>query len=330
VTLSAPFRVIWDVTTRCNLNCRHCYNESGQGETLSPAQLHTIAQKLSQSGIFFITLSGGEPLMEPEIWEIIKQFKSNQKTLQLISNGTLITPRIAKKLKEYNVDSIQISIDGLEKTHDYQRQMKGCFKKSVNAIQYLVAEGIPVVVNTLVSQRNIDEIPGLIDLCVQVGVTEFRTSRLVLMGRGTDLEEEVLSPEKTKKLILYILEQRKTRKDIVISPDECMCFLGEKIHDYNLSWQGCPAGRTEGGVDAQGNVYPCIFMSCDEFNMGNLLKESFDDIWRSEKFDIIRNRQSVCQCDIVDFCKGGCPAAAYGQYKDITRKDPYCWRNNYE
>ncbi len=330
MTLSAPFRVIWDVTTQCNLKCRHCYNESGQRKGLSPLQLHTIAEKLSRSGIFFITLSGGEPLMEPEIWNIIKQFKSKKKKLQLISNGTLITQRVAKKLKNYNIDSIQVSIDGLEKTHDYQRQMEGCFKKSINAIQNLVDEGIPVVVNTLVSQRNIEEIPGLINFLVQLGVTEFRTSRLILMGRGTDLEQEVLSPEQAKKLTLYILEQRKNRKDITISPDECMCFLGEKIHEYNLSWQGCPAGRTEGAVDAQGNVYPCIFMTHDEFNMGNLIEESFDDIWCSEKFNVIRNRQSNCKCDIVDFCKGGCLAAAYGRYKDITRKDPYCWRNNHE
>lgn len=328
--LSAPFRVIWDVTTQCNLKCRHCYNKSGQKKGLSSSQLHTISEKLSQTKIFFITLSGGEPLMEPEIWNIIQQFKNNQKKVQIISNGTLINRRIAKKLKDYHVDSVQISLDGMEKTHDYQRKMKGCFKKSINAIQHLVAEKIPVVVNTLVTQRNIEEIPGLLDLCVQLKVTEFRTSRLILMGRGTDLESEALSPQQIKEFMLYILDQRKKRTPITISPDECMCFFGKKIHEYNLEWHGCPAGRTEGAVDAYGNVYPCIFMSYDKFNMGNLLEESFEDIWFSRKFDIIRNRQSVCSCDIADFCKGGCPAAAYGRYKDITRKDPYCWRNNHE
>lgn len=331
MTLSAPFRVIWDVTAKCNLSCRHCYNESGQREGLSPSQVHTIAEKLSTSGIFFITLSGGEPLMEPEIWNIIRQFKSKGKSLQLISNGTLITERVAKKIKEYGVDSVQISIDGLEKTHDYQRQMKGCFKKSVNAVQYLVNEGVPVTVNTLLSQRNIEEIPGLLDFLVQLGVNEFRTSRLILMGRGTGLEQEVLSQEQTKSLTLYVLEQRLNLKGVItVSPDECMCFLGEKIHEYDLSWYGCPAGRTECAVDTYGNVYPCIFLTYDEFLMGNLLEESFNDIWRSQKVDAFRARESECQCDIVEFCKGGCPAAAYGRYKDITKKDPYCWRDNHE
>jgi radical SAM protein with 4Fe4S-binding SPASM domain len=290
--------------------------------------LHTIAEKLSNSGIFFITLSGGEPLMEPEIWNIIHQFKRKKKTVQLISNGTLITRRVAKKLKD-TVDSVQISIDGLEKTHDYQRQMDGCFKKSVTAIQYLVDEGVPVTVNTLVSTRNYEEIPGLLDFFVQLGVTEFRATRLVLMGRGTGLESEVLSPEQMKDLTMYMLEQRLTRT-ITVSPDECMCFLGEKIHEYDLSWYGCPAGRTECAVDAQGNVYPCIFLTFDEFLMGNLLEESFDTIWHSQKVEPLRARKSECQCNIVAFCKGGCPAAAYGQYHNITKKDPYCWRDNHE
>ncbi|KYK28466.1 MAG: hypothetical protein AYK19_20935 [Theionarchaea archaeon DG-70-1] len=332
MTLSAPFRVTWDLTMKCNLLCRHCYNSSQpQVEELSPSQLHTIAEKLSNSSIFFVSLSGGEPLMEPEIWNIVKKFKSKGKLVQLISNGTLITERTAKKIKDYGVNSVQISIDGLKESHEYQRGVEGCFDKTIQGVKNLLKENIPVVVNTLISQRNRHEIPQLLRDLIQLGVKEFRTSRLILMGRGEDLEREVLTPEQTKSFILYILEQRETLKDkIQILPDECMSFVGEKIHDYGLSWFGCPAGRTECAVDFEGNVYPCVFLMYDEFCMGNLLESAFDEVWNSQKFDDFRKIERECICDIADFCKGGCPAAAYGRYGDITKKDPYCWRDKHE
>lgn len=331
MTLRAPFRVIWDITSRCNLSCRHCYNSSGSGSSLHPQELLTIADKLSHSGIFLVTLSGGEPLMEPEIWNIISRFKHEKKYVQLISNGTLITERVAQRVKDAGCDSVQISIDGLEETHDYQRQKKGSFAKSVEGIRNLVKEGVPVAVNTLVSQRNLSEIPYLLEKMVEWGVTQFRTSRLILMGRGDALEREILTPTQTKSLMEFLLEQRRSHKNTLdIVPDECMSFLGRKIEEYNLSWYGCPAARTECGVDSSGEVYPCIFLSHDEFAMGNLLHDNFDAIWHSEAAEHFRKIERVCKCEIADFCKGGCPAAAYARYQDAARKDPYCWRDENE
>jgi radical SAM protein with 4Fe4S-binding SPASM domain len=266
--------------------------------------------------------------MEPEIWNIISRFKHEKKYVQLISNGTLITERVAQKIKDAGCDSVQISIDGLEETHDYQRQMTGCFAKSVKGIRTLVEKGVPVAVNTLVSQRNLSEIPHLLEKMVEWGVTQFRTSRLILMGRGDVLESEVLTPLQTKSLIEFLLEQRRLHRGTLdIVPDECMSFLGRKIEEYNLSWYGCPAGRTECGVDSSGEVYPCIFLAYKEFAMGNLLHDDFDAIWHSEAAEHFRKIERVCKCEIFEFCKGGCPAAAYARYQDAARKDPYCWRD---
>jgi radical SAM protein with 4Fe4S-binding SPASM domain len=332
VTLSAPFRITWDITTRCNLLCRHCYNVSNpQAESISSSHKLLIAEKLSESEVFFVSLSGGEPLMEPEIWNIIKIFKDKGRLIQLISNGTLITERIAQKIKDSGVDSVQISLDGLKESHEYQRGVEGCFEKTVHGITHLSKKDIPVIVNTLISQKNCYEIPALLDFLVDIGVHAFRTSRLIMMGRGETLEGEVLTPEQTRTFIHYILEQRKKYEGkIQVHPDECMSFVGEKISKYGLSWFGCPAGRTECAVDSKGDVYPCVFLIYDEFCMGNLLESDFDDIWHSQKFEAFRTLERKCDCDIADFCKGGCPAAAYGKYGDITRKDPYCWRNTHE
>lgn len=327
MALSAPFRVTWDLTTNCNLFCRHCYNVSHQEERLSPPQLQMIAHKLANSKIFIVTLSGGEPLMEPEIWNIISIFRDRKKNVELATNGTLITERIAKKIKDYGVNSVQVSIDGLRETHEYQRGVEGCFDKSIKGITYVLKEGVPVLVSMLVSQRNVEEIPELLEEVIQLGVHGFRATRLILMGRGEKLEKEVLTPEQTKSLTWYMLEQRAKRKGTIeIVLDECMSFVGEKIEEYGLSWFGCPAGRTECAVDAQGNVYPCVFLTYDEFCMGNLLESEFDDIWNSQPFEAFRKIERICECVIADFCKGGCPAAAYGKYSDITKKDPYCWR----
>lgn len=329
MSLSAPFRVTWDITNRCNLQCRHCYNASySGGGTLPPSDLHTIAEALAHSGIFFATLSGGEPLMEPEIWKVISLFRDEKKSVQLISNGTLITEKVARKIKDFNVNSVQISLDGLEETHNNQRGAQNCFKKSVQAIEYLLKENISVVVNTLVSQRNVEEIPSLLKVLLNLGVCEWRVTRMILMGRGQSLQDEILTREQTKTLTLFLLEKRRALQGkMIVSPDECIAFCGEKIHEYGLSWHGCPAGRTECAVDFQGNVYPCVFLTYDAFNMGNLLTSDFNDIWCSSKFADFRRIERRCRCTIADFCQGGCPAAAYGYYGDIKRKDPFCWRD---
>jgi radical SAM protein with 4Fe4S-binding SPASM domain len=330
--LSAPLRVTWDLTTRCNLSCRHCYNASHyKANTIPPHILHMVADKLASSGIFFITLSGGEPLMEPEIWNIITIFKEKKKNVTLVTNGTLITEKIARKIKGAGIDSVQISIDGLRETHDYLRRAKGCFDKSLHALEFLLNEKVFVTVNMTVSQRNVEEVPLLLNHLLTMGVHRFRATRLVTMGRSETSDIKTLTKEQTKSLTEYLLEKRLEYKDkIQIVPDECMSFLGEKIHDYGLTWSGCPAGITECAVDSAGIVYPCVFLSYEEFGMGSLLDSDFDEIWRSEPFQKFRKIERMCRCPIFDFCKGGCPAAAYGRYKDIKRKDPYCWRDEHE
>lgn len=332
MTLSSPLRVTWDLTTKCNLFCRHCYNTSRlRGERSPPNSLHTIAEKLADTGIFLVTLSGGEPLMEPEIWTLIQMFNDKKKPVELATNGTLITEKVARKIKKFNINSVQISIDGLRETHDYQRGVKGCFDKSMKGAEYVLKEDIPVIVSTVVWQENVEEVQPLLEVLLQIGVQGFRATRLISMGRGKTSKLEPLTKNQIKSLTLHMLEQReKLQGQIQILLDECISFLGEEIHEYGLSWSGCPAGRTECAVDFKGNVYPCVFLTYDEFCIGNLLESSFDEIWHSENFEKFRKIERVCNCEIADFCKGGCPAAAYGMYGDITRKDPYCWRNNHE
>jgi radical SAM protein with 4Fe4S-binding SPASM domain len=266
--------------------------------------------------------------MEPAIWEVISIFKEKKKLIQLISNGTLITQSIAKKIKDYGVDSVQISLDGLKSTHEFQRGVKGCFDRTIQAIHYLLSEKIPVTVNTLVTQHNRGEIEDIVQLLMEMGVREYRTTRLILMGRGEALHREVLTPEQTHHLIETVLHLRTRYTDTIsIIPDECMSFMGEGITEYGLTWYGCPAGRTECAVDAQGAVYPCVFLTYDDFCMGTLRKTSFDEIWHGDSFTQFREIERTCHCPVSTFCKGGCMAAAYARYGDIHKKDPYCWRD---
>jgi radical SAM protein with 4Fe4S-binding SPASM domain len=317
------------VTTRCNLACRHCYNSSSSTDP-SPDHLHHIAEELAGSQIFFASLSGGEPLMEPAIWEIISIFKEKKKFIQLISNGTLITRSIAKKIKDYGVDSVQISLDGLKDTHEFQRGVRGCFSSTCQSIQHLLSEEVPVTVNTLVTQHNRGEIHDIVQLLMKMGVREYRTTRLILMGRGEALHREVLTPQQTRNLIQNVLQLRtRYAHTIAIIPDECMSFVGEDITEYGLTWYGCPAGRTECAVDDRGDVYPCVFLTHDDFYMGTLENTSFDEIWHGDSFARFREIERTCNCSISEFCKGGCMAAAYARYGDIYRKDPYCWRNEH-
>ena len=160
--LSAPNAVIWDVTSRCNLQCRHCYVEADAQRTEEPSteKAIVIIDQLRKAKVFRLSFSGGEPLLRNDLYELL-QYASRFFPVEVATNGLLLTEEAAHKLKAARVSVVQMSMDGLEKTHDYLRGRKGAFNKLIKATEILKKVGIPFGVTTVIYKKNASQnLPG--------------------------------------------------------------------------------------------------------------------------------------------------------------------------
>lgn len=324
--LKAPLRITWDITKKCNLFCLHCYNRSGSSDNeLNLQEIKKILKNIIESDIFIVTLSGGEPLLKKELWFILEILNDNGIKTNLITNGTLLDEKISEKLSKY-VSDVQISIDGLKKTHDHQRGVEGTFDRAIQGCKYLIDNGVHVSLNTVITKNNMKEISDIIELSLNLNVDAYRVTRFIPMGRGMEHRDLLLSPKEFKTVFEYLLKKRKELKGkLNIIPDESLGFYGVSVD--GLKWEGCLAAKTEMGVDHMGRAFPCVFLNHEEFVGGNLITDTVDKIWHSMNFDKIRKleNQECKDCKFFGYCKGGCIASSYNIYNSF-RKDPYCWR----
>ena len=136
--LSSPLKIPLNITRKCNLKCKHCFNDAGNldSEELTTAELFRLINQMRESGTFFLTIGGGEPLLREDLFEVIKYARENFIAVSIVTNGLLLNEEIVKKLNTLNLDTITVSIDGLEKNHD-QIRGEGSFKKAINKIKIL-------------------------------------------------------------------------------------------------------------------------------------------------------------------------------------------------
>ncbi|MCU7862335.1 MAG: radical SAM protein, partial [Candidatus Thiodiazotropha sp. (ex Lucinoma kastoroae)] len=179
--------VIWNLVRRCNLTCRHCYATSADkdfpGELDTP-QVYTVMDDLKAYGVPVLILSGGEPLMRPDIFEISRRAKAEGFYVGLSSNGTLITEETIGDIAEVGYDYVGISIDGMRETHDHFRRKQGAFDASLHGIRLCREAGLIVGLRFTLTQENAAELPDLLQLMDAEGVDKFYLSHLNYAGRG--------------------------------------------------------------------------------------------------------------------------------------------------
>jgi radical SAM protein with 4Fe4S-binding SPASM domain len=280
---------------------------------------------LADIGIFDVAISGGEPLIRRDLIEIMEFALGVGIRLGLGSNGTMLNAQITKELKRIGIDRLQISIDGLEETHDKARRWKGLFRKSINAIQFGLHEGITTHVCFTAHRMNMDEIPEVIDFCASLGVSRFNFSRLVPTGRATSNLD--LTPIEWQKVNTVFERKRSQYKGRM----EFTTHLAQQIlSNPNLEsmcgFIGCQAGIGQGCIDSVGNVSPCVMLP---ICIGNIREKSFEDIWTSspviKKLQDRQNLKGRCfHCSYREKC-GGCRGVAYSYTGDFLDQDPRCW-----
>ena len=342
--LSAPLFVIWEITAACNLRCKHCLSDAGKpvpGE-LNTAEAKRLIDDLETLKVFNINFSGGEPLLRPDIFELLRYASGKKIGIDLLTNGALITKEVVQRLRDTNIFHVQVSIDGIGKTHDDFRGIPGSFDRAIQGITHLKDADFGVAISSAVTRHNLEQIPQLIDMAVDLGVSLYKTTLFMPAGRGKgNADQLVLDPQDVKNFTYMMMEKKEEVGDkIVISNEELYPWLTEKrekeradiLPGEDLAKVGCTAGNSSLYITPEGKITPCPFLR--DFTAGDTQKESLREIWEnSSTFDIFRNIRRgdlKGQCSGCEFlgvsCYGGCRASAYAQTGDLYGEDPLCWK----
>jgi radical SAM protein with 4Fe4S-binding SPASM domain len=327
--LDSPILVGIKVTNKCNFNCIHCFSSQESPQSMELGEFKNIINNISKARPYKIYITGGEPFLNPYIFDMISYIKMFRNKLSIHTNASILDLEEAITLKKImrNDDFIQVSIDGYdEKTFKLTRN-NNHFNKVIRVVEALVKNDIKVKVNTVVTNVNVHFIDKIYDLATQLGVNEISFSPLLNSRRIDNVylpEDKIIIENFALVLERYV----KSGKRIKISQDPIAVPWGNKIinkftKDHKLV---CPAGKTAMEIDCNGDVFPCPFLYFDTFKMGNLLSEDIDTVWKRDKDSILKkdtwstNKKCV-QCGSYDSCGGGCIAAAYVENKQY---DPRC------
>jgi radical SAM protein with 4Fe4S-binding SPASM domain len=317
-----PLVLSWNVTLKCNLKCSHCYinaKEKSLPDELSTDAAKMLIHQITEVSRPLLILSGGEPLLREDIYEIIRYGVDRGLRMGMGSNGMLIDDEVTRRLEDAGMGTVAISLDSsIPERHDEFRGVKGCWEHAINAIKSLKNSRIQVQVNCTVTPQNYDEVDDIMSLAEDLGVENFHLFFLVPTGRGTDIKD--ITPRMYEDMITSTLA-KTTKYKLNIKPScapQFMRVAKQKGVDMSRWVRGCMAGLYYCRIYPSGEVTPCPYMP---LNLGNIRERSFKDIWfNSEVFKALRDfdrlKGKCGVCEYRDVC-GGCRARAYGVSTDL-------------
>lgn len=321
--------ISWNVTQECNLLCRHCYRDAGakdRGE-LSTQEGKQLLAEIARAGFKIMIFSGGEPLLRPDIYELVKDARNLGLRPVFGTNGTLITPDVANHLKEAGAAGIGISLDSLDAhRHDELRGVQGAWQRALAGMDNCRAAGLPFQIHTTVFDWNDHEFEALADEAVNRGAVAHHVFFLVPAGRGQDMVREALERRRYERLLHRIMAKQK-EVSIELKPTcapQFMRIAAQKGLQMRFS-KGCLAGTTYCCITPQGNVQPCPYWP---MRIGNVREKSFSQIWAENPvFRKLRAEKLGGHCGVCSYTKtcGGCRARAYYyENGDYMAQDPWC------
>lgn len=321
--------ISWNTTKKCNLYCKHCYRNSDitvdTSNELSTNEAKELIKDVKKSGFNMLILSGGEPLLRDDIYELIEFGNKLGLMMCLGSNGTLIKKNNIKKIKESGIKSIAMSIDSTDKkVHDEFRGLDGAFDRTIEAIKLAINEGINVQVNTTISKINKDEIHKLLSFFEDLKVKNVHVLFLVETGRAKDIADTSLSKKEYEDALREVLSFESKMFIKPTCAPQALPLAKEMGVDIKRVKKGCIAGSAYASLLHNGDVNICPYANV---KCGNIRENSFYDIWNdSPIFKALRKNdlKGKCKsCSHIDSC-GGCRARAFSKSGDYLQEDPYC------
>ena len=334
--------VAWETTRSCNLACVHCRAaaqlEPYEGELDTKASL-TLLDQIAEVGKPIVILTGGEPLLRKDIFEIAAYGTKKGLRMVMAPNGTLITEAYAEKMAESGIKRISISIDGATReSHDGFRGVEGAFDGALQGIRHASAAGIEFQINTTITKDNLAQIPDILALAEKLGAVAHHIFLLVPTGRGKYIIDKAIDAEEYEITLNWFYDQReKTSLQLkaTCAPHYYRILrqrareegktISFETHGLDAVTRGCLGGIGFCFVSHVGIVQPCGFLHTP---CGDVKKTSFAEIWKHSKtFTELRNytmyKGKCGGCEYIKVC-GGCRARAYEATGDYLAEEPLC------
>lgn len=321
--------ISWNTTNACNMYCQHCYRDAGckAEEELSTAEAKKLLREIARAGFKIMIFSGGEPLMRPDIVELVAYAHHLGLRPVFGTNGTLITPEMARDLKKAGTMGMGISLDSLDKEkHNRFRAFEGAWEGAVRGMENCRAAGLPFQIHTTVMDWNQAELEDITDFAVKIGAVAHHFFFLVPTGRAENIEAESLRAEAYENVLTRIMKKSQT-VDIELKPTCAPQFLriaGEMGIKTRFR-RGCLAGLSYCIISPKGKVQPCAYLNME---LGDVRKTPFDEIWRQnsvlQRLRTLEYHGGCGTCAYKRAC-GGCRArAAYYHGGDYMAEEPWC------
>jgi AdoMet-dependent heme synthase len=357
------YSVSWNLTQRCNLHCAHCYMSAFAGadtsRELSTEECRKVIGDIAVANPnVFLILTGGEPLLRKDLFELAACSADKGFTVVLGTNGVLLREPQARQMRRSGIQGASISLDSTDPhRHDAFRQLPGAWRGAVRATEALRGEGLDFSIHTSITGWNAAEIPTMIDLARELGAKVLNFFFLVRTGRGENLTD--ISPDQYEEILTSLARiqglgdaaerSADARPSAFDQPEDpwtvpagrseglmirakCAPFFRRILYTLdaespllqNYAHGSCPAGKAYCRIMPEGDVTPCPYMPVVA---GNLRQRSFVDIWqRAGVFENLRDPRLGGRCGACEFTKicGGCRCRAYATYGDYLAEDPAC------
>ena len=349
--------VIWNLVRRCNLTCRHCYSISADKDfpgELSTDEVFTVMDDLKAFHVPVLILSGGEPLLRPDIFEISRRAKDRGFYVGLSTNGTMIDENNIRQIADIGYDYVGISIDGLRDTHDYFRRKPGAFDESMHGIRLCRDAGIRVGMRFTITTDTAHELPALLQLMDEEHIDKFYLSHLNYAGRGNKNRREDVHHKMTREAMDLLfdtcwadIQAGRTREFVTGNNDADGVYLlfwvarhfPEKLEVMRArlaQWGGNSSGVNISNIDNLGNVHPDTFWW--NYNLGNVRQRPFSQIWQDTSDPLMAGLKSrprplkgrCADCNYFDICGGNTRVRAYQLSGDAWEEDPACYLDDEE
>jgi len=329
--LLTPDTVYIDITPRCNLRCQHCYSSKNglYKKEKSYAEICDLLKELSKAHIFKVHLVGREPLIRKDFSKILSFAYERKFSVRIATNGTLITPDIAKVLAEYkNINSVQISIDSLSpKKHNEFRGNSQALQLAIRGIELLIKNNIKVCIATTLTNFNYRELKNIADFTHKIGAYYYRTRLLI----GNPLNKKFqVSKDQYRYAVQNLFDIKDYYNDMTVEQLH-HSFLFDKLVEYNPDKEitvPCGAGISRCSITYDFKITPCIALA---HLFSSPLKEGFSDEWQKNNvfhkwLKIFTKIKGKCRiCGYRYKCGGGCRANVFGATNNIFSSDPWCW-----